>query len=263
MWLALALLVFLIVWLRPLNTLRYSAYVLTLPESHERQEKFFAGLKDAVPIQVVHGVNTNDVATARSYEDRVDPDYMKQALKMHWNKTVERPNITYFNLGAIGAMIGHLEIHELANRQGARYALVLEDNVIVNDDRFFKEVDDVLDALGDDFEMCFFHCHQRLSDGEVGTLEKIKWISGMKAYLVNVPNMLKYHEYFYPMDNHVDNKLEDLVVRGARIFYKDMQHCIEVDRTGGSTIGHSPHGRKEFFSRQHPELDTSALRQGY
>jgi GR25 family glycosyltransferase involved in LPS biosynthesis len=217
-----------------------------------------------VPVQVVHGVNTRDVETARSFEDKVHPAYMKQALKMHWNPKEERPDITYFNLGAIGAMIGHLEIHELAKRQGVKYALILEDNVVVKDDRFFREVEDVLETLGDDFEMCFFHCHQRLSDGDVGTLEKVKWISGMKAYLVNVDNMLKFHEYFFPMDNHIDNKIEDLISRGgARVFYKHMEHCISVDRTGGSTIGHSAHAKKDFFSRQHPHLDTRALKQGW
>jgi hypothetical protein len=263
MWLSLGLFIFLLLWLKPWTPIRYTTYMLTLPGSSTRQEKFFENLNSAVPVQVVHGVNTRDVETARSYEDRVHPEYMKQALKMHWNKDAVRPDVTYFNLGAIGAMVGHLEIHELAKRQGVKYALVLEDNVLVTDERFFKEVEGVLDTLGDDFEMCFFHCHQRLSDGDVGTLEKIKWISGMKAYVVHVDNMLKYHRYFYPMDNHIDNKMEDLVVKGARIFYKHMEHCISVDRTGGSTIGHSPHGKKEFFSRQHPHLTPSSLRNGF
>lgn len=263
MWLSLVLLIFLFVWLKPWNTLTYTTYMLTLPGSTGRQQKFFEHLNDAVPVQVVHGVNTKNVATAREYEDMVDPEYMKQALKMHWNPQEERPDITFFNLGAIGAMVGHVEIHELAKRQGVKYALVLEDNVVVEDERFFKEVEEVLKTLGDDFELCFFHCHQRLSEGEVGTLEKVRWISGMKAYLVNVDNMLEYHQYLYPMNNHIDNKIEDLVVQGARVFYKHMEHCISVDRTGGSTIGHSTHGKKDFFSRQYPHLTTDVLRQGW
>jgi len=259
----LLVLVFFITRFRAHKRLNYKSYVLTLPESKQRQNVFMENFNHTVPLEVIHGVNTKTVEGAREYEHLVDPVYMEKALEMHYDPTVERPDITYFNLGAIGAMVGHLKIQELAKKQGVKYALVFEDNVVIEDDQIFDEVEEVIRELGDDFEVVFFHCISRMSSGKRGTLEKVRWISSMKCYLVHVDNMLKYHQYFYPMNNHVDNKHEDLIARGARIFYKDMRHCISIDRSGGSTIGHSDHGKGDFFSRQYPEVSSTTLREGW
>lgn len=256
-------LVLLAIRFRPHTRLKYKSYVLTLPDSKKRQDVFFENFNHTVPLEVIHGVDTKTVERAREYEHLVHPEYMEKALEMHYDPKVQRPDITYFNLGAIGAMVGHLRIQELAKKQGVKYALVFEDNVVIEDDLIFNEVEEVIDALGDDFEVCFFHCISRMSSGKQGTLEKVRWISSMKCYLVHVDNMLKYHGHFYPMDNHVDNKHEDLIAHGARIFYKDMRHCISIDRSGGSTIGHSDHGKGEFFSRQYPDVHASVLREGW
>lgn len=75
--------------------------------------------------------------------------------------------------------------------------------------------------------------------------------------------MKKYKRHFYPMDNHVDMKHEDLIAKGARVYYKDMRKNILIDRSHKSIIGHSEHGKKEFFSRQFPEATPSDVKWGY
>jgi hypothetical protein len=40
----------------------------------------------------------------------IDPEYFEKAVEMHYNPQVKRPDITYFNLGAIGAFMGHTGI---------------------------------------------------------------------------------------------------------------------------------------------------------
>ena len=50
--------------------------------------------------------------------------------------------------------------------------------------------------------------------------------------------MKRYTKYFLPMDNHIDMKHEDLIAKGARIYYKDMRRYMKIDRTHNSTIGH-------------------------
>lgn len=238
----------------------YKCYLLTLPESTERQRKFFKSHNPNIPIEVVYGVNTKNIKTAREYEDLIDPEYFEKAVEMHYNPTVIRPDITYFNLGAIGAYMGHTGIMKNCKH---KYALIFEDNVIIKRNRLYREVQKVIDELGDNFEMCFFHCLSRIPSEVNGDLERVVWVSSMKCYLVHIDNMKKYMKYYFPIDNHVDNKTEDIIARGARVFYKDLRSCMRIDRSGPSTIGHSDHGRKSYFSRQNPSATPDDVIFGY
>ena len=65
------------------------------------------------------------------------------------------------------------------------------------------------------------------------------------------------------MDNHIDMKHEDLVFDGARIYYKDLRHCMLVDRSHKSLIGHSDCKRKDYFSKRFPDAQTELLEKGY
>jgi GR25 family glycosyltransferase involved in LPS biosynthesis len=193
----------------------------------------------------------------------IEPEYYEKALEMHYNSEIKRPDITYFNLGAIGCFVGHMEFYDRCFKQGLKYAVIFEDNVIVKSNQLYDEIQKVIDEKGDDLEMCFFHCLSRLPDEKEGTLEKVKWISSTKCYLVNVENMKKYKRHFYPMDNHVDMKHEDLIAKGARVYYKDMREHMLIDRTHKSLIGHSEHGKREFFSRQFPDATPDDVKWGY
>jgi len=246
--------------------LSYDCFLLTLPESAERQKTFFRHFSKHVPITVVHGHDTKKVENARKFEKYVDPKYLEKAIEMSYDPTVIRPNITYFNLGAIGCMFGHLDVFKRAQQRGSKYALVFEDNTIVRANRFYRQVEKVIDKLGDDFEMVFFHCLSRLPDPKDDTgdkLERVKWISSTKCYLVHVPNMTNYINLFLPMNNHVDQKVEDLIKAGARVYYRDMRGYLKINRTVNSTIGHNQHHRPDFYSKNYPDATRKSLKYGY
>lgn len=250
--------------LRSKKTLSYKCFLLTLPSSTERRKKFLGSHDRAVPLEIIYGVDTKSIENAKRYQNLVDPGYFKEALRMHYNRKHLRPDMTYFNMGAIGCYMGHMEFYRRCFDQGLKYAVVFEDNVIVTNPRLYDEIQSVIDTLGDDFEMCFFHCLSRFTDTQVSRdIEGIKWISSTKCYLINVENMQKYYEHFFPIDNHVDMKHEDLIARGARVFYKDLRDCMYIDRSGTSTIGHSQHHKPKYFSRQYPTATTDVLKPGY
>lgn len=241
----------------------YKCFLLTVKDQKERQERFFKSHRDDIPIEVIYGADTRKIKVAREFEERVDPDYFEKAVEMHYDSSVKRPDITYFNLGAIGCFFGHMEFYERCFKQGLKYAVIFEDNVIVKSDELYNQIQSVIDEKGTEFEMCFFHCLSRLPDEKDGTLEKVKWISSTKCYLVNVNNMRKYQKYFYPMDNHVDMKHEDLIERGARIYYKDLREYMLIDRSHMSMINHNEHGSPDFFSRHNPSATPGDLKWGY
>jgi hypothetical protein len=112
--------------------------------------------------------------------------------------------------------------------------------------------------------MCFFHCLSRLPfDNGEEEIERVKWISSTKCYLVHVPNMKNYVKHFLPMDNHVDMKHEDLIAKGARVYYKDLRNYMRIDRSRRSTIGHREHGQESFVSRQYKNATVNDVKWGY
>jgi GR25 family glycosyltransferase involved in LPS biosynthesis len=265
MWLVLFILIAgaIIYLLREKKKLSYKCFLLTLPTSTNRRQKFLASHDKGVPMEIIYGVDTKSVENAKKYQNVVDPVYFKEALRLHYNRKHLRPDMTYFNMGAIGCYMGHMEFYRRCFEQGLKYAVVFEDNVIISHPRLYDEIQEVIDIMGDNFEMCFFHCHSRLPyDNSNNDLEMVKWIASTKCYLINVENMQRYYQYFFPIDNHVDMKHEDIIARGARVFYKELKDCIYIDRSE-STIGHSFHRKPKYFSKQYPTATTDVLKYGY
>ena len=241
----------------------YKCFLLTLPKEDLRRRRFMKYHNPEVPVEVIYGTDTRNIKNARKFEHQIDAEYFEKAVEMHYNPNVKRPDITYFNMGAIGCFMGHMDFYKRCFDQGLRYAVIFEDNVIVKSNKLYDEIQKVIDERGDEFEMCFFHCLSRLPDKQDGKLEKVKWISSTKCYLINVQNMKKYTHHFLPMDNHIDMKHEDLISAGARIYYKDMRKHMKIDRTHNSTIGHSEHGRPRYFSKNYPTATPDDVKWGY
>lgn len=243
---------------------QYKCFLLTMKDEKLRQERFFKNHDSGIPIEVIYGSDTRNIETAREYEDKITPKYFNKAVEMHYNSNVIRPDITYFNMGAIGCFMGHMEFYDRCFDQGLKYAVIFEDNVIVKSNELYKQIQDVIDKKGDDFEMCFFHCLSRLPfDNGEEEIERVKWISSTKCYLVHVPNMKNYVKHFLPMDNHVDMKHEDLIAEGARVYYKDLRNYMYIDRSHSSTIGHRDHGQERFVSRQYKNATVDDVKWGY
>ena len=241
----------------------YKCFLLTLPKENVRRERFMKHYNPEIPLEIIYGPDTRDIKIVKKFENEIEPEYYEKAVEMHYNPEVKRPDITYFNLGAIGCFMGHMDFYKRCFDQGLRYAVIFEDNVVIKSDTLYDEIQKVIDDRGGEFEICFFHCLSRLPDKQDGKLEKVKWISSTKCYLINVENMKKYTKYFLPMDNHIDMKHEDLIAKGARIYYKDMRRYMKIDRTHNSTIGHSDHGRPQFFSRNNPSATPNDVKWGY
>lgn len=248
---------------RRVETYDFKCFLLTLKTEHKRQERFMKHHNQDVPIEIIYGPDTRTIKGAKKYENKIDGEYYEKALEMYYDPTVKRPDITYFNLGAIGCFMGHMEFYKRCFDQGLKYAVIFEDNVIIKSDQLYREIQNIIDDRGEEFEMCFFHCLTRLCDKQDGKLEKVKWISSTKCYLINVDNMRKYVKYFIPMDNHIDMKHEDIISRGARVYYKDLRRYMMIDRSHNSTIGHFSHGRPDFISRTNPSATPSDVKIGY
>lgn len=124
---------------------QYKCFLLTMKDEKLRQKKFFENHDSSIPIEVIYGSDTRNVETAREYEDKIPPKYFNKAVEMHYNSNVIRPDITYFNMGAIGCFMGHMEFYDRCFDQGLKYAVIFEDNVIVKSNQLYKQIQDVID----------------------------------------------------------------------------------------------------------------------
>lgn len=244
---------------------QYKCFLLTLEKEKQRRKRFFENHDPKIPIEVIYGPDTRDVEKAREFEDEIVPKYFQKAVEMFYNPEVIRPNITYFNLGAIGCYFGHLDFYRRAMEQKLKYAVIFEDNVIVKSKELYAHIQAVIDRKKDDFELCFFHCLSRLPfyNHDESSISRVKWISSTKCYLVHVPNMKRYMQFFLPMDNHIDMKTEDIIAKGARVFYHDLRNYMRIDRSHKSTIGHRDHGQEQFISRQNKNATIDDVKWGY
>ena len=222
----------------------YKCFLLTLPDSHERRSNFLRSYninnKKNIKLEIVNGIKTKSVEEIKKFEDKIDHVYLNKAIEMLKNPSVKRPDITYFNIGAIGCYFGHLDIYDRCIKENLKYALIFEDNVIIKSNKLFNEINKYIEKKGDDFEACFFHCWNKTIVSKNKIDYKIKWIQSTKCYLINVNNIKKYINYFIPMNNHIDQKYEDLISNGARVYYKNLHKYITFDFSKKSTINHSP-----------------------
>ena len=159
-----------------------------------------------------------------------------------------RPDHTYFNSGALGCYLGHMEFYKRCFDQNLDYAMIFEDNVVLTES-FNNELDSALSRLGDDFDACFFHCMFNVSEYVEkcdNMIKKLKWITGTKCYLINVKRMKKYYDLFYPIFTHVDMVYEKLIYHGADIYLINLNSIVLG--TKKSTIGHSQPLINKYFS---------------
>ena len=49
-----------------------------------------------------------------------------------------------------------MEFYNRCFKQGLRYAVIFEDNVVIKSTQLYEEIQNVIDEKGPNFEMCFF-----------------------------------------------------------------------------------------------------------
>jgi GR25 family glycosyltransferase involved in LPS biosynthesis len=212
-------------------------FVINLIESTDRYNKFIANYNSSIPLERIDGIDTHKRENVERYKSLVEPDKFNIMFEFENGKL--RPDYTYFNPGALGCYLSHMEVYKKCFEQNLKYVIVFEDNVIMQKN-FDNELDKALTNLGDDFDICFLNCKIHVGDliEKCNTLiKKIKYIMSTKCYIINVENMKRYYELFYPIYTHIDIAHEKLVNSGANIYLINM-NSIKVD-SSNSTIKHS------------------------
>ena len=213
-------------------------FVISLFESVNRRNNFLKSYKLDIPLEIIYGINTKNKENAEKYKYLVNPEKFNNMYS--YDKGELRPDHTYFNSGALGSYLSHMEFYKRCFEQNLNYAIVFEDNVLL-DQLFEKELNYALERLGDDFDVCFFHCFNNISEKVIkcsSQINKIKFITSAKCYLINVNRMKKYYNLFYPINNHIDLSYEKIIYNGADIYLINI-NSINLQSNSKSTINHS------------------------
>jgi len=231
-------------------------FLLTLKDSVDRRTQFLESYKSEIPLEIIYGVNTKIKSEAEKYKHLVVPEKYNLMYDFDSGKK-NRPDHTYFNSGALGCYLAHTNVYKRCFEQKLDYAIVFEDNVVLSDS-FNKELESALTTLGDDFDACFFYCSSHISENveKCGNeIKKLKFIFGMKCYLINVKRMKKYYDLFFPINTHVDIAYEKIIHYGADIYLIPLK-SVGIGQQHLSTIGHTnPIGNNTFSY-----LDKSEIR---
>ena len=118
----------------------YKCFLLTVKDQKRRQRRFHKSHNQNIPIETIYGPDTRNIKNVVEYEDIIEPEYYEKAIEMHYNPKLIRPDITYFNVGAIGCFVGHMEFYRRCFKQGLKYAVIFEDNVIIKSDKLYDEI---------------------------------------------------------------------------------------------------------------------------
>jgi len=225
-------------------------FLLTLQNSVQRRKTFLKSYKSTnlnIPLEIIYSVNTKNKSEAEKYKHLVDPKKYNLMHDFDSGKKI-RPDHTYFNSGALGCYLGHMEFYERCFDQNLDYAIIFEDNVVLSDS-FNEELESALSRLGNNFDACFFHCWSNVGEYVEkcnNNIKKLKWVMSTKCYLINVKRMKKYYELFYPIFTHVDLVYEKIIYNGADIYLINF-NSIKID-TKKSTIGHTNVLSNKYFS---------------
>jgi GR25 family glycosyltransferase involved in LPS biosynthesis len=224
-------------------------FLISMRDSVERRNTFLKSFERLkfndnnikVPLEIIWGKNTKLRQEAEKYSHLVKSEYFEKMFEYDAGKP--RPDHTYFNSGALGCYLAHLDFYNSSISQKLNYTLVFEDNIILSQD-FPEDLNNALKRLGNDFDACFFHCWDSISEKVVKCnnekINKLKWLSSTKCYLINVNRFKKYLPLLLPMENHIDQSFEKLIYNGADIYLIKL-NSISIQRTqaGSSIIGHS------------------------
>ena len=221
-------------------------FILTLDTGSERYINFKNSYTLDIPLEIILGVNTKNPENTEKYRSIVEPERFNN-MYLYDKGLAQRKNHTYFNSGALGCYLGHMEFYKRCFSQNLKYALIFEDNVVLKDG-FENELKNLL--LPSNFDICFLHTFRYLGKETNDCGDKLvdmKWVNGTKAYIINVENMKKYYYLFFPIDNHIDRIYEKLVLHGCKMYFKNFK-SINIS-TRVSTIRHTGiiDEDKEFF----------------
>jgi len=217
-------------------------FLITMQKSKKRYNSFLRQYNQNcnLPLEIIWSVDTKNPEVAEKYKHLVTQEKYQLMKKFDTGEAI-RPDHSYFNSGALGCYLGHMEFYKRCFEQNLDYAIVFEDNVIIGD-TFMEELNELLNLIETNdliFDVIFLHCWshigQKLKDVDI---TKLKWTMSAKCYLVNVNNMKKHHHLFYPIDTHVDLAYEKLIyLGGANVYLKNFK-SFDILQTI-SNIGHT------------------------
>jgi GR25 family glycosyltransferase involved in LPS biosynthesis len=228
-----------------LNVKIQKCFVLTTSTSSIRYRLFKNSYDLDIPLETIIGVNTKIPENAEQFRDLVVPEKY-DAMYLMDKGEMERKNSSYFNSGALGCYMGHMEFYKRCFQQNLKYALIFEDNVILTG-KFKEELENLV--LPSDFDICFLHSWGSSGDKieKCGKdLKRLKMVMGTKCYIINVRNMQKYFPLFFPIETHVDFATEKLIYNGANVYLCNFDSLNVVYLDNG--IGHSQVKKKQDLS---------------
>jgi len=203
-------------------------YYINLEERKDRKKQFEAqeALKTMPPVERVAGVHGLTVDIKKDKRVGVN-------TRVHVITEYRRSHYEIHSRGAIGASLSHFKVWQTFLKSGAKYALVLEDdvNLPTTFSMMVKDCAKSLPAKWDVWILGWNHTPVDTGKKETSPFRRILHFVGAHCYIISRDAAKIFVDEMFPIETHIEHYMSNVAfLRGLSIVRDIRLHLPQVDR---------------------------------
>jgi len=203
-------------------------YYINLEQRKDRKKQFEAqeALKTMPPVERVAGVHGLTVDIKKDKRVGVN-------TRVHVITEYRRSHYEIHSRGAIGASLSHFKVWQTFLKSGAKYALVLEDDVNLPStfSVMVKDCAKSLPAKWDVWILGWNHTPVDTGKKETSPFRRILHFVGAHCYIISREAAKIFVDEMFPIETHIEHYMSNVAfLRGLSIVRDVRLHLPQVDR---------------------------------
>ena len=203
-------------------------YYINLDQRKDRKKQFEAqdALKTMPPVERVAGIHGLTVDIKKDKRVGVN-------TRVHVITEYRRSHYEIHSRGAIGASLSHFKVWQTFLKSGAKYALVLEDDVNLPSTfpMMVKDCAKSLPAKWDVWILGWNHTPVDTGKKETNPFRRILHFVGAHCYIISKEAAKIFVDEMFPIETHIEHYMSNIAfLRGLSIVRDIRLHLPQVDR---------------------------------
>lgn len=203
-------------------------YYINLDQRKDRKKQFEAqeALKTMPPVERVAGIHGLTVDIKKDKRVGVN-------TRVHVITEYRRSHYEIHSRGAIGASLSHFKVWQTFLKSGAKYALVLEDDVNLPSTfpMMVKDCAKSLPAKWDVWILGWNHTPVDTGKKETSPFRRILHFVGAHCYIISREAAKIFVDEMFPIETHIEHYMSNIAfLRGLSIVRDIRLHLPQVDR---------------------------------
>jgi glycosyl transferase family 25 len=122
-------------------------------------------------------------------------------------------NFNYNYIGELGCYLSHMLLIKSLINSSSKYSVIFEDDLNILDNNLNDKINEIINKLNDNFDIIYLgnlnnNHYERIIDN-IYTINKLDFLWGTHAYIINNKNATKIYESLLNIDCAIDNKFKN------------------------------------------------------